>query len=77
MSSNIAMLDIVMNDIIDELNPNYTPTSDEEFLDMQDDHGVYQRSFKHKKGPEFLVKWTVWYGTPETVRTVFESVEEL
>jgi DNA/RNA-binding domain of Phe-tRNA-synthetase-like protein len=75
--NNIEILDTVMNEIIDELNPNYKPTSDEELIDMQDDRGVYQRSFRHRNGPEFLVKWAVYYGTPETVRTVFESVEEL
>ena len=77
MNSNVAMLDTVMNDIIDELNLNYKPTSDERLIRVNDDSGVYQRSFKHRKGPEFLVTWIVYYGTPETVRTVFESVEEL
>ena len=77
MNSNVAMLDTVMNDIIDELNPNYKPTSDERLIRVNDDSGVYQRSFKHRKGPEFMVTWTVYYGIPETVRTVFESVEEL
>lgn len=76
MNSSVAM-DMVMNEIIDELNPNYVPTSDERLIQLNDDNGVYQRSFKHRKGPEFMVTWTVYYGTPETVRTVFESVEEL
>jgi hypothetical protein len=71
------MLDAVMNEIIDELNPLYKPVTDEECISMQEDHGIYQRVFKHKHGPEFLLKWTTWYGTPETVRTIFHPVEEL
>lgn len=77
MSSNVSMLDNVLNDIIDELNPNYKPVTDEERISEYPDHGIYQRAFKHREGAEFLLKWTVWYGTPETVRTEFHPVEEL
>ncbi len=75
--NNIDKIDVVMNEIIDELNPNYKPTSDEDIIEQQNEYGVYQRSFRHRNGSEFLVKWTVYYGTPETVRTVFETIEEL
>jgi hypothetical protein len=77
MNSNIQMLDVRLNEIIDELNPNYRAVTDEELIETHDDRGIYQRVFKHKKGQEFLLKWTVFYGTPETVRTVFEAVEEM
>jgi len=76
-SDNVTMLDAVMNDIIDGLNPNYKPVTDEQLIKCAEDHGIYQRTFKHREGAEFLLKWTVWYGTPETVRTIFHPVEEL
>ena len=76
-SDNVTMLDAVMNDIIDGLNPNYKPVTDEQLIKYAEDHGIYQRTFKHREGAEFLIKWTVWYGTPETVRTKFHPVEEL
>ena len=77
MNSSISVLDIVLNEIIDELNPNYIPVTDEECVTMEEDHGIYQRVFKHRKGSEFLLKWTVWYGNPDTVKTIFHPVEEL
>ena len=77
MTETIKSIDIIMNDIIDELNPNYKPVTDEELIDSTPEYGLYQRVFKHKRGPEFLIKWTVYYGTPETVQTVFHPVEEM
>jgi len=72
MNSEDAML---LTEIIDELNPDYTPCTDETCIHMQEDHGVYQRGFEHRNGNKFLIEWTVWYGTPETVKTVFNSVQ--
>lgn len=69
--------DTIMHDIIDELNPNYKPTSDEHLIYDQSAYGVFQRKFKHVKGEEFLVQWTVYYGTPETVKTVFNDVKTI
>jgi hypothetical protein len=77
IDNTVKILDVVMNEIIDELNPNYKPVTDEELIETSDNSGVFQRVFKHKTGSEFLLKWTVYYGTPETVRTVFHPVEEL
>lgn len=72
-----SILEKTMNDIIDERDPRYKPTSDEMFIYVHEDYGIYQRSFKHDSGREFLLKWTVWYGTPDTVKTVFHPVHEI
>jgi len=34
-------------------------------------------TFCIKTGKNFRMKWRVYYGTPETVRTVFEPAEQL
>jgi hypothetical protein len=61
-----------LNLMIDELHPNYKPVTDEELVEDNEDHGVFERSFAHKDGAVFKMRWRVYYGTPETVRTVFE-----
>jgi len=66
-----------LHSIIDELHPLFTPISDEEILEHQEDHGVFARDFLHKNGKKFRMKWRVYYGTPETVRTEFEPAEVL
>lgn len=66
-----------LHSIIDELHPLFTPISDEEMVEHQEDHGVYTRDFRHMNGKKFRMKWRVYYGTPETVRTEFEPAEEL
>jgi len=30
----------------------------------------------HETGDRFLMRWRVYYGTPETVRTVFEPAQK-
>lgn len=66
-----------LNDIIDETHPFFTPISDEEMVDDCTDHGVFERSFLHQSGKRFLMRWRVYYGTPETVRTVFEPATKI
>lgn len=63
--------------IIDELHNDYKPISDEEQVSEFDDHGIFQREFMHTSGQKYLLRWSVWYGTPETVRTTFESIQKL
>lgn len=66
-----------MNDIIDETHPLFTAISDEELVEDNEDHGVFERSFEHQNGKKFLMRWRVYYGTPETVRTLFEPAQEI
>lgn len=63
--------------VIDELRPKLKPASDEEMIEEHEDHGVFTRDFVHKNGNLFRVKWKVFFGTPETVRTIFEPTEQL
>jgi hypothetical protein len=66
-----------LNQIIDEVHPLFTPSSDEQLIEKYDDRGVYTRSFKHANGKNFLMKWVVYYGTPDTVKTVFEPAIQI
>jgi len=65
-----------LNNIIDEIHPLFTAISDEELVEYNEDHGVFERSFLHETGDRFLMRWRVYYGTPETVRTVFEPAQK-
>jgi len=65
-----------LNNIIDEIHPLFTAISDEELVEDNEDHGVFERSFLHETGARFLMRWRVYYGTPETVRTVFEPAQK-
>jgi len=60
--------------IIYELHQGYVPTSDEELIEDFDDHGVFERSFMYITGKVSTIRWSVYYGTPETVVTVFDSI---
>lgn len=67
-----------LHDIIDELHPLFTAISDEEMVERHgDDYGIYTRDFQHKNGKKFRMRWRVYYGTPETVRTVFDPAVEI
>lgn len=74
---SISVIEQHLHNIIDELHPLFTAISDEECIDSQEDHGVFTRDFLHKNGKKFRMKWNVYYGTPETVRTEFEPAEIL
>jgi hypothetical protein len=73
----VTFIEKQLNDIIDELHPLFKPISDEELVDGYSDHGIFERSFLHQNGKKFLMRWRVYYGTPDTVRTVFEPATEL
>ncbi len=65
-----------LNDIIDQIHPLFTAISDEELVEDNEDHGVFERTFLHGTGSRFLMRWRVYYGTPDTVRTVFEPAQK-
>ena len=63
----------ILNDIIDENHPNFVAVSDEEMIEDNEDHGVFTRIFDCiSSNNRYLMKWRVYFGTPETVKTVFE-----
>jgi hypothetical protein len=64
----------LLHSIIDELHPGYVPASDEGLIEDYEDHGVFERSFLHLTGKVSTIRWKVYYGTPETVVTVFDSI---
>jgi len=64
----------LLHNIIDELHPEYVPTSDEDLIEDYEDFGIFERSFMHISGKVLKIRWSVYYGTPETVVTVFDSV---
>jgi hypothetical protein len=77
MNSNVNVIDDHMHRIIDEIHPLFTAISDEHMVDEQHDYGIYTRDFLHKNGKKFRLRWCVYYGTPETVRTVFEPAVQI
>jgi hypothetical protein len=70
-------IDYYLHRIIDELHPLFTAISDEHHILDNDSFGIFTRDFRHKNGKNFRMKWCVYYGTPETVRTVFEPAIEI
>jgi hypothetical protein len=73
----VHIIEAQLHSIIDELHPLFTAISDEEFVDETLEYGVFTRVFLHEAGKTFRMKWRVYYGTPETVRTVFEPAEQI
>lgn len=73
----ILIIERYMNNIIDEVHPLFKSISDEELIEDNQDHGLFTRDFLHKNGKKFRMKWRVYYGTPKTVRTVFEPAIEI
>ena len=71
----VSIIEQHLHSIIDELHPLFTPISDEQFIENNDDHGVFTRDFLHQNGKKFRMKWRVYFGTPETVRTEFDPAE--
>lgn len=72
---SVLVIEQQLHSIIDEIHPLFSAISDEELIDDQEDHGVFTRDFLHENGKKFRMKWSVYYGTPETVRTEFEPAE--
>ena len=73
----LDQIDTYMHQIIDEIHPMFKSISDEEMIADHADHGVFRRDFIHDNGKKFRMKWSVYYGTPETVQTIFEPALEL
>ena len=73
----VSIIEQQLHNIIDEIHPLFTTISDEECIESHEDHGVYTRDFLHKNGKKFRMKWKVYFGTPETVKTVFEPAETI
>jgi len=80
MSNTVTSIDSHLHAIIDEIHPLFKAISNEE---MTADHNEdpfyrdYQRTFLHSNGKKFQMKWRVYDGTPETVRTVFEPAVQV
>lgn len=75
MNETVSVIEKHLHDIIDENHPLFKAISDEEMIDSHEDYGVFTRDFLHENGKKFRMKWRVYYGTPETVRTEFEPAE--
>ena len=73
----LDQIETYLHQVIDELHPLFTAISDEEMVDNHEDHGIFTREFLHENGKKFRMKWRVYYGTPETVRTIFEPAVEI
>lgn len=72
----VTIIEKQLNQIIDQTHPLFSPISDEECVEDNKDYGVFERSFLHETGDRFLMRWRVYYGTPDTVRTVFEPTQK-
>ena len=70
-------MDKQMHLIVDELHPLFQAVSDEEMIEDHNDHGVFTRIFKSFDDKKYLLKWRVYFGTPETVKTIFEPIQLL
>jgi hypothetical protein len=73
----VKLVEKQLHDIIDELHPLFTAISDEELVEETKDYGDFVRVFLHENGKRFRLKWRVYFGTPETVRTVFEPATQI
>lgn len=77
MNETVSFIEKHLHDIIDENHPLFKAISDEEMVDGHEDYGVFTRDFLHENGKKFRMKWRVYYGTPETVKTEFEPAVEI
>ncbi len=80
MTNTVVTAETYLNQIIDEIHPLFRAVSDEEIIwDSNEEpfYVDYQRDFLHSNGKKFQLKWRVYDGTPETVRTVFHPAEVL
>lgn len=73
----VKLIEKQLHDIIDEIHPLFRSISDEKLVEDYEEYGVFERSFLHQTGKKFLMRWRVYYGTPETVKTVFEPTVEI
>jgi|TARA_R110000782_G_scaffold159856_2_gene251936 hypothetical protein len=77
----VEFVQMQLNSIIDQTHPLFTAITDEELVEDNQDHGVFERSFLHETGKRFAMRWRVYYGsatgTPEAARVVFEPAVTL
>lgn len=76
----VSVIEQHLHNIIDEIHPLFKAITDEKMIaDHNEDpfYRDYQRTFLHKNGKKFKMKWRVYDGTPETVKTVFEPAEQV
>ena len=68
---------IQLNDIIDCLNPDWVPITDEYMIRNNKTSGFFTRGFKTKEKGSYSLFWRVDFGSPETVKTVFEDLQRI
>ena len=77
MNNSTAVIEKQLHSIIDELHPLFRSISDEKMIEDYPNYGVFTRDFLHINGKKFRMKWRVYYGNPQTVKTVFEPAVEI
>ncbi len=78
MTNTVVTVETYLHQIIDEIHPLFRAVSDEEIIEDNNEEPFYidyQRDFLHNNGKRFQLKWRVYDGTPETVKTVFYPAE--
>lgn len=74
----VQTIENLLHNIIDEVHPLFRSVSDEDLVEDHEDHGVFERTFAHLENNKmFKMRWRVYYGTPETVKTVFEPAQHV
>jgi hypothetical protein len=73
----VAWVDKQLHSIIDCMHPKFKSISDEEQIDEYQDRAVFARNFLHETGKTYRMQWTVYFGSPDTVKTVFMPAEEI
>ena len=80
MTNTVVAVETYLHQIIDGIHPLFRAVTDEEIIEDHNEEPFYvdyQRGFLHSNGKKFQLKWRVYDGTPETVRTVFHPAEVL
>ena len=78
MTNKVVAVETYLHQIIDGIHPLFRAVTDEEIIEDHNEEPFYidyQRDFLHSNGKKFQLKWRVYDGTPETVRTVFHPAE--
>jgi len=66
-----------LNNIIDCLDPDWVPVTDEYMIKENKISGWFSRSFETRRKGSYNIIWRVDFVTPETVKTVFESMQRI
>ena len=80
MTNKVVAVETYLHQIIDGIHPLFRAVTDEEVIEDHNEEPFYidyQRDFLHSNGKKFQLKWRVYDGAPETVRTVFHPAEVL